>query len=63
MNRASRRHPEPETLTVDEAAAKLRISRNHAYKLIADGTIPALRLGRRVLVSRVALDSLLRTGV
>jgi len=42
-------------LTVDEAAAFLRIGRNTCYELIRKGQIPFLRLGRLIRVPRNAL--------
>jgi excisionase family DNA binding protein len=51
--------PDRLTLTVEEAAATLGISRASAYEAVRRGEIPAIRIGRRVLVSRVALDRLL----
>ena len=50
------------TLTVEEAAGLLGISRNLAYELVARKELPSLRLGRRVLVPRQALDRLLDVG-
>jgi excisionase family DNA binding protein len=49
------------TLTVEEAAARLGISRTLAYELARAGRlpVPVLRLGRRVVVSRMALDRVL----
>ena len=47
------------TLTVEEAAAVLNISRSLAYEACRQGKIPTLRIGRRLLVSRRALDALL----
>lgn len=47
------------TLTVEEAAASLGISRNLAYELIAKNKLPSVRLGRRLVVPRQALDRLL----
>lgn len=44
------------TVTVPEVARLLGISRMTAYAAVRDGTIPNLRIGRRVLVSRAALD-------
>ena len=44
-----------QTLTVEEAAVLLGIGRNSAYQAIARGELPALRLGRRLLVPRTAL--------
>jgi excisionase family DNA binding protein len=42
-------------LTVAEAGALLGISRAFAYELVARGELPVLRLGRRVVVPKVAL--------
>jgi len=47
------------TMTVEEAAAALRISRGLAYEAARDGRIPTIRIGRRLLVSRRALEKLL----
>lgn len=49
------------TLTVTEAAAVLGISRSAAYDLVHEGRIPALRLGRRIVVPAHALDDLLHS--
>lgn len=43
-------------LTVPEAAGLLRLSRAFTYQLVAEGELPALRLGRRVLIPRSALE-------
>jgi excisionase family DNA binding protein len=50
------------TYTVEEAGDLLGISRGSAYNLVRTGQIPALRMGRRLLVSRVALEGLLGQG-
>ena len=50
------------TLTVEEAAALLGISRAFAYEAVRRGEIPSIRIGRRVLVPRVALDRLVSGG-
>jgi len=50
---------ERQTMTVDEAAGVLGISRNLAYELVGRGELPSLRLGRRVLVPRASLERLL----
>lgn len=47
------------TLTVDEAARLLGISRALAYELVRDGEIPSLRLRRRIVIPRRAIDALL----
>lgn len=49
-------------LTVDEVAVALRISRSLAFAGVRDGTIPHIRVGRRILVPCAALLSLLRLG-
>ena len=48
------------TMTVEECAKALGISRNSAYNLVAEGRLPHLRLGRRLVIPRVALDRLLK---
>jgi excisionase family DNA binding protein len=45
--------------SVEEAAALLGISRAFGYQLVARGELPALRLGRRIVVPRFAIDELL----
>jgi excisionase family DNA binding protein len=47
------------TVTVTEAADILGISRSTAYELARSGTLPALRLGRRLVVPTHALEALL----
>lgn len=47
------------TLTVREAAKALGLSRNSAYAGIARGDIPSLKVGKRILVPREALERLL----
>lgn len=46
------------TLTVEEAAALLGISRAFAYEAVNRGEIPSLRIGRRILVPKAALNRL-----
>lgn len=47
------------TVKIDEAAAILGISRNGAYNAATEGTLPTIRIGKRLLVPRAALDRLL----
>jgi excisionase family DNA binding protein len=47
------------TLNVEEVAAQLGISRAVAYEAVRTGRIPSLRIGRRLLVPRRALDAML----
>ncbi len=50
------------TFTVPEAAELLGISRALAYELVARHELPALRLGRRLVIPRRALEALLDTN-
>ena len=43
-------------LTVAEAARLLRISRNTCYELVAQGRLPHVHLGRRILIPRFGLE-------
>jgi excisionase family DNA binding protein len=51
------------TLTVEEAAHALGIGRNSAYEAIRTGDIPSIRIGRRRLVPRAALEKKLALGL
>ena len=51
--------PASETTTVPAAAKRLRIGRNQAYKAVANGELPVIRIGRRLLVPTAALDRML----
>jgi excisionase family DNA binding protein len=46
---------EPLLLTVREAATLMRIGRDTAYALVAEGRIPSIRLGRHIRIPRVSL--------
>lgn len=50
-----------EFIRIPEMAAELKISRGRAYALIADGTIPAVKIGRSLRVSRRELRAWLET--
>ena len=47
------------TLSVPEAAKLLGIGRNLCYSRVRVGEIPAIRIGRRILVPRSSLERLL----
>ena len=51
------------TFTVEEVAHVLGIGRNSAYEAVRRGEIPAVRLGRRLLVPKAALERLLSSWV
>ena len=44
------------TLTVEQAGKLLGISRAHAYDLARTGEIPSVKLGKRVVIPRRALE-------
>lgn len=46
---------ESPVLTVDEVSILLKISRGLAFQGVRDGSIPSIRIGRRILVPRLAL--------
>ena len=47
------------TLSVEEAAEILGISRGSAYQAVRMGEIPCIKIGKRILVPRVALEKML----
>lgn len=49
----------PDVLTVMEAARLLRVGRNTAYDLARMGTLPAIRIGRRMLIPKGGLLQML----
>lgn len=50
------------TLTIQETAKVLGLSRNNVYGLVAEGKIPSIRLGKRLLVPKKSLQLLLDCG-
>ena len=59
------KNPNPRTdallVTPEEAAELLSIGRTKLYELIADGTLPSVRIGRCRRLPREALDELVRS--
>lgn len=51
-----------ETISVEEAAARLGIGRNQAYQAAAAGKLPILRFGRRMVVPLPAFNRMLETA-
>ena len=51
--------PDKPTFTVQEAARLLGISRGLAYQAVSEGTVPSIRIGRRILIPRARLCELL----
>lgn len=52
--------PQRQTLTVPQVAKILGIGRGTAYELARTGRLPVIRLGRRMVVSKIALEEMLR---
>ncbi len=50
------------TFTVEETAKLLGIGRQLAYDRVKTGEIPVIKIGRRLLVPRRALEKLLEQG-
>jgi len=50
------------TFTVEETARLLGIGRQIAYNRVKTGEIPVIKIGRRLLVPRRALEKLLEQG-
>ena len=46
-------------VAVPEAARLLGISRTHAYELVARGELAHLRLGRRIVIPKHAIETML----
>lgn len=49
----------PDVLTVPEVMRLLRLGRNTVYECCKTGEIPSIRLGRRLLIPRAALERML----
>lgn len=47
------------TYTVEQAAQLLGIGRNQAYEAARSGEMPSVKIGKRILVPRVALERML----
>ena len=48
-----------QVLTISEVMEYLQIGRSHAYQLVAEGKIPSIRLGRKIVIPRKRLEKLL----
>jgi len=51
--------PQPLTYRIEEAAKLLGVSRNHCFEAAKRGDIPSIKIGRRLLIPRAALDRML----
>lgn len=59
LRAAMEEKPKPQTLSVEEAAVVLGIGRNQAYEGVRTGEIPSIRIGKRLLVPKAALERML----
>ena len=50
---------EPLVYSVKEAASLLKVSKNTCYTSIMRGDIPHIRIGKRILIPKLALEKLL----
>ena len=48
------------TLSLEQAARQLGISRSSAYSYASDGLIPTIKLGTRLLVPKAAFEKLMK---
>lgn len=53
---------ETAVLSVRECAKMLKISRGSAYQGVLTGEIPHIKIGRRILIPRVAIQKLLESA-
>lgn len=53
---------ERKTYKIEEAGRLLGIGRNQAYEAARRGDFPVIRIGKRLLVPKAALDRLLNGG-
>jgi excisionase family DNA binding protein len=43
-------------LTAEQAAAELQIARRRIFEMVADGTLPSVKIGKSRRISRAALQ-------
>ena len=60
MNKTKEHHKEEAlTLSIEHAARLIGVSRTTAYRMVRDGDLRAIRVGRRVLVLKKPLMEML----
>jgi excisionase family DNA binding protein len=50
------------TYTIEEAGELLGLSRNNSYNLARSGSLPTIKLGKRLLVPKAALARMLESA-
>jgi excisionase family DNA binding protein len=53
----------PATLSVEQAAQRLGISRSTAYECVRNGSIPSLRFRRRIVIPAAVIEQMLSGAV
>lgn len=53
--------PDAELLSVGETATSLNVSERTVRSFVSDGTIPSVKIGRRRLIPREAVDEFIRS--
>lgn len=51
------------TISVEEAARRIGVSRGLAYSLCRQGRLPVVRFGKRILVSKAGLAALMNASI
>jgi excisionase family DNA binding protein len=46
---------EPDVLTVPDVVRLLKLGKNTVYKLINDGTISSIKMGKKIIIPKVCL--------
>ena len=46
---------EPDVLTVPDVVRLLKLGKNTVYKLIKDGTINSIKMGKKIIIPKVCL--------
>ena len=59
MTRQQKIEPLELVYAVSELSKALGISQSHGYKVVREGLVPSLRLGRRIVIPKAALDRFL----
>ena len=59
MRRGRKHSVDRLTYDVEEAGVKLGIGRTQAYEAARNGELPTIRIGKRLLVPKAALDRML----
>lgn len=59
MSNVTRAEELPDILTVAEAARYLRLSKAATYEAVRQRLIPAVRLGRRIVIPKASLETML----